>query len=159
MLTIISPKLVITNGLEKAGLLGKVSPVNGTSFNLNKESFKYTYDSVGRSLEIDKLDLGLLFQEQELDLTNSSFNTRLIQPSHIEDHSKLEYEPSIIPTDIFSEVFLLFCRNYGLTGLGLGEVSMGVIDDVYTITVEESIFYKGSITVKYTKPLGEEEDA
>lgn len=159
MLTIISPKLVITNGLEKAGLLSKVSPVNGTVYKLTNDTFKYTYDSVGRSLEIDKLDLGLLFQEQELDLTNSSFNTRLIQPSHIEDHSKLEYEPSSIPTDIFSEVFLLFCRNYGLTGLDLGEVSMGVVDDLFTITVEESIFYKGSVAIKYTKPLGEEEDA
>lgn len=150
MLTIITPEGVIKNGLEKAGLLKDISPISGTSFKLSENSFKYTYDSVGRSLEIDKMDLGLLFENVDIDLTEVEYETRNIIPS-LTGKSKLDGGLFTYETDIHSKVFKLFCTNFGIIGLEYSDVSMGSVGDVYTINVTDSIFYKGSVEVKYGK--------
>lgn len=148
MLTVINKDLVIKNGLERGGLLDKVEIDSGQAINLSEDCFKFEYDSLGRSLVIKKIDLGLLFKDIDLDLTGLDLDSSLIIPSKT-GLNKLDGLVEKTQYGLLADAYILFCSVYGIVDLPLSEVSLGVIEDRLSITVVNSLYYTGTIEVTF----------
>lgn len=157
-LNIVNKTTAIFSGLKKAGL-GIAFPLTGFVSGMNTDCFKYSpTGSVNDILVIKRIDLGLLFEGIDVDLSELDFS----QPSELTFPdpelllgSPVESEPLLINTlheeteDLFKQTFNNWKSTFGIKDLDYNEVSLGIDHNHLKITVVKSDIYTGSLSVKF----------